>query len=920
MKKNKKKTFVRITAVVLALLMVVPMIISAFATVAYGAEIVYVDDTGKKYTLTDFRDTQGHWAQSQIKIWANYNIINGYNGSFMPDNVITRCDLACIIDRLMGLTYTSYNSFRDLQPGQYYTDSMLKCYAAGYIQGDGKDLRPLDTATREEVATILFRVFNMDDENSRSNFSDSASISSWAASEVATMASKGFINGYPDGSFGPQNNITRAEFITMLDNIVAVYITSNIKSGDTITNQWDGNAVISKRGMKLLRSSISENLYCTQTCTFITLQDTEVNGTLYCFSDTIELTLKNSAIDTVYTDAIATIKGVENIDTLIVSYEGSGTSITEMPSKLILEAGASVKIGRAVYVNDSNKKKEYTSEEIYADIAKDGYVLDNSPTIYISKIKISADNVVSFEDLKPGQRGDGELKSFGILVMEGTSIPTLDDYDDKISYRASYLDEYYREHGGSKGSLSEKIGTVDSPGETYTYVPYALNYGGLIAYGSPIVLKSYNFDYSMSLLNTGDYPKSVQVIMTLEGENIPKVSGVTCYYDVTPNYVSQRNGKPMSLLRITDTDTRYNEDSENERILYSVVLSQYNDKTTNTMVIPTYFGYQITFNDGSVYSEFPLLMNATPDVLSPISSISTGGTSTSGNVVTITDNKIETLNTVVSQYGVVYSYGNNPTNDFFDDSWSFMASGTSIPLNSEKTYSVKIQAEDSKKINYAAYVKTIEGYYFGAVKTYSPEDAGTMPSTTVGYPIVTPDGNYLVCIKSSMGSIDLLSSKIHEAYDEQGGIISNLSDTSFANYVVSVSSSSMYGTYVYLSIPSVKEISELKVQCIGESGSKSDSHFISFDSITSYKPIIQFSNSDESGYSYMLLLPELNKDIFSDIDIAFKDSSIVFDKSSFTFKSPVNLNNSEVELFITLTMNSFNSVSEQTYISKVMVN
>ena len=50
--------------------MVVPMLISAFATVAYGAEITYVDDTGKKYTLTDFRDTQGHWAQAQIKIWA----------------------------------------------------------------------------------------------------------------------------------------------------------------------------------------------------------------------------------------------------------------------------------------------------------------------------------------------------------------------------------------------------------------------------------------------------------------------------------------------------------------------------------------------------------------------------------------------------------------------------------------------------------------------------------------------------------------------------------------------------------------------------------------------------------------------------------------------------------------------------------
>ena len=458
MKKNKKQKFIRITAIILALLMVVPMLISAFATVAYGADITYVDDTGKKYTLTDFRDTQGLWAQRQIKAWANYQIINGYNGNFMPDNAISRCDLACIIDRLMGLTYTSYNSFRDLQSGQYYTDSMLKCYAAGYIQGDGKDLRPLDTATREEVATILFRVFNMEEESSKSKFNDSSSISSWASTEVATMASKGFINGYPDGSFGPQNNITRAEFMTMLDNIVAVYITSNVKTSDTITNHWEGNAVINKRGMTLARSSISENLYCTQSCTNIILQDTKVDGTLYCFSDSFNLDLRNSSVNTVYTNSVATIKGVENIETLIVSYEGSGTIITEMPSTLILEAGASVLIGKATYVNDSSKSKTYDSEEIYADIAKDGYTLANSPSIHIDKISISADNIVSFQGLRPGQRGTGELKSFGILMMEGTNVPTIDDYDDKLSYRSSYLDEYYREQGGTRGRISEEIG------------------------------------------------------------------------------------------------------------------------------------------------------------------------------------------------------------------------------------------------------------------------------------------------------------------------------------------------------------------------------------------------------------------------------------------------------------------------------
>ena len=917
MKKNKKQKFIRITAIILALLMVVPMLISAFATVAYGADITYVDDTGKKYTLTDFRDTQGHWAQRQIKAWANYQIINGYNGNFMPDNAISRCDLACIIDRLMGLTYTSYNSFRDLQSGQYYTDSMLKCYAAGYIQGDGKDLRPLDTATREEVATILFRVFNMEEESSKSKFNDSSSISSWASTEVATMASKGFINGYPDGSFGPQNNITRAEFMTMLDNIVAVYITSNVKTSDTITNHWEGNAVINKRGMTLARSSISENLYCTQSCTNIILQDTKVDGTLYCFSDSFNLDLRNSSVNTVYTNSVATIKGVENIETLIVSYEGSGTIITEMPSTLILEAGASVLIGKATYVNDSSKSKTYDSEEIYADIAKDGYTLANSPSIHIDKISISADNIVSFQGLRPGQRGTGELKSFGILMMEGTNVPTIDDYDDKLSYRSSYLDEYYREQGGTRGRISEEIGKVED-GETYTYVPYAINYGGMVAYGEPIVLKSYQFEYSMSLLDTGEYPKSVQVLLTLEGENIPKVSNVTCYYDVTPAYVSDRNSKNMALLRVTDKDTRYEDDSDNERILYSVILSEYTHKQTKETVIPTYFGYQISFSDGSVYSEFPFLMNAVPDALSPISSITTGGTSTSGDIVTITDNKIESLNTVINQYGVVYCYGNTPSSDFFDDSWAFMAEGTSIGFNTERTYSVKLNKDGNKRINYAAYVKTVEGYYFGSVKTYDVEDAGTMASSTSVEAIVLPNEDYLLFIKSSFNVIDILASKICEVYDSNGNIVSSLNNMPFIDCLVTNSSNKMYGSYVYLTLDKDTDLSGIKLQC-ATLGHKADAYSTDFENILNLVPSMSFSNESDGLFTYNFIVDDIDKEVLSDLNVTFKDSSLVFDKSTFTVTSPVDLRNSSVEALITLTFNSFEAKHEQTYITTISV-
>ena len=919
MKKNKKKTFVRITAVVLALLMVVPMIISAFATVAYGAEITYVDDNGKKYKLTDFRDTQGHWAQAQIKAWANYQIIKGYNGNFMPDDEIKRCDIACIIDRLMGLSYTSYNSFRDLQPGEYYTESMLKCYAAGFIKGDEKNLRPLDTATREEVATILFRVFAMETDRGKS-FIDSGSISSWAVEEVSTMASKGYIKGYPDGSFGPQNNITRAELITMLDNIISIYITSAVKSADSITADIDGNVINTKKGMIFSRSNLGANLYCTQSCTGMELVDTEISGTIYLLSDKFSLKLTNSTIPLLYTNATATINGAENIEVLHVTYEGSGTVIDDMPSRIILEPNASITIGRAVYANESNKVKEYDSEEIYQDLAEEGYKLNNSPTISLSKLDISADNIVSFESLRPGQSGSGELKSFGILMMEGTSIPTLDDYDDKISYRASYIDDYYRENGGTRGRIADEVGKQED-GTTYTYVPYALNYGGMITYGEPVILKAYDFIYNMSLLDTGNYPESLRVVMTLEGSNIPKISSVLCYYDTTPAYVSERNYKAMTLMRITDTDTRYQDTVVGERVLYSCVINGIFDRKTNTYTNPSYFGYKISFADGakSVYSEFPSLMNAVPEVLSPLQSIETGYTSTSKDIVVINENKIKTLNTIVNEYGVVYSYtekGGKPSEDKFDNSWNFMADGNSISLNSEEIYDVSLNIDGDKDIHYAAYVKTVEGYYFGDVKTYNISDSGVGNiSTSINY-LILPDDSLVAVIDSELTSPDVVSSKIVKAVNSNGDEISELQNTSFSNYLVCYGGNRMKGSRFFLSIPNSFDIYSLKVQCFGEV--KCDAYEKTVEDIIEYKPYLVFNDESDGLYRYSVVLPEV-PEIFTEVSIDGMSVDVSFDKNSFVLTSSSDLSSYSGNYLLTLKFNTKTDNFKQTYICPMEV-
>ena len=80
----------------------------------YAAKIPYTNAEGREVYLTDFKDTQGHWAHDVVLKWADFGLVAGANGNFMPNNNIKRGDLAIILDRMLGLKTTAYNFFDDL--------------------------------------------------------------------------------------------------------------------------------------------------------------------------------------------------------------------------------------------------------------------------------------------------------------------------------------------------------------------------------------------------------------------------------------------------------------------------------------------------------------------------------------------------------------------------------------------------------------------------------------------------------------------------------------------------------------------------------------------------------------------------------------------------------------------------------------
>jgi hypothetical protein len=167
-------------------------------------------------------DIKGHWAEGTISEWINSDLIAGYpDGTFKPDNTITRAEVMALANRCMGFTAGGEISFTDVKDTDWYSDIVKIAVNAGYINGypDGT-MKPDAPISRQEVATIVSKIKNLEgDPLAAEIFTDSAAIPDWSKGIIGAVAKAGFMKGYPDGSFMPFNNMTRAEAVVTLNNL-----------------------------------------------------------------------------------------------------------------------------------------------------------------------------------------------------------------------------------------------------------------------------------------------------------------------------------------------------------------------------------------------------------------------------------------------------------------------------------------------------------------------------------------------------------------------------------------------------------------------------------------------------------------------------------------------------------------------------
>ncbi|MFZ3170632.1 MAG: S-layer homology domain-containing protein [Carboxydocellales bacterium] len=177
-----------------------------------------------------FIDMKDHWAEKEVEKLGALKLLQGYaDGTFRPDNQITRAEFATILAKVYDLAGTKdiVNQpayFSDIARGDWYYDAVSRLAPQGIILGYGDGtFGPNKLISREEAGAMIARLaskLNIQLELADLTFEDNDQISNWAKNPLGKIISQGIITGMPDGKFYPANNSTRAEAAVMILRLV----------------------------------------------------------------------------------------------------------------------------------------------------------------------------------------------------------------------------------------------------------------------------------------------------------------------------------------------------------------------------------------------------------------------------------------------------------------------------------------------------------------------------------------------------------------------------------------------------------------------------------------------------------------------------------------------------------------------------
>jgi len=173
---------------------------STFAIIKVAAPVITLNDIA------------ANWAEADINKLVQLGAIKGYaDGSFQPNNNITRAEFATVIVKAFKLVPQSGKVFSDTQ-NSWARDNISTASYYGIVNGcTDSCFGPNEQITREQMAVMIVKAANLGRTMGNTTYSDDLNISSWAKEAVAAASEENIISGYPNNTFKPKENASRAE-------------------------------------------------------------------------------------------------------------------------------------------------------------------------------------------------------------------------------------------------------------------------------------------------------------------------------------------------------------------------------------------------------------------------------------------------------------------------------------------------------------------------------------------------------------------------------------------------------------------------------------------------------------------------------------------------------------------------------------
>lgn len=212
-------------------------------------------------TLTAPGVQAASWMDPYLDQMVSWGIMRGdINGNLEPERNITRAEFVSMVNRAYGYTEVGPNPYQDVVTTDWFYEDICIARNVGYFSGMSNTVAaPRDPLTREQAAMLIGKNMMLQGGTGETlGFNDSRQFSDWSRHMIEAVAKEGVISGYTDGSFRPQQNVTRGEVAVMLSKAIGTPVQ---QSGVHSLGGVYGNLTINTPGVTLKDTVVYGDLY-----------------------------------------------------------------------------------------------------------------------------------------------------------------------------------------------------------------------------------------------------------------------------------------------------------------------------------------------------------------------------------------------------------------------------------------------------------------------------------------------------------------------------------------------------------------------------------------------------------------------------------------------------------------------------------